>query len=156
MKTSPKSSSGFTLIELIVVIVILGILSVSAAPKFLNFATDARISALKGLKGAIDSAMNITVAAAKIKGTQSLGPGFELLVLDGNNIILTPLGYPINWQSGLKYIVNVDENDWVVDPQTDTVKVRPKGIANTKECYFYYDASDATVRPELSTVTEQC
>tara|TARA_R110000782_G_scaffold89974_3_gene172974 strand:+ start:1752 stop:2252 length:501 start_codon:yes stop_codon:yes gene_type:complete len=33
---SPKSSKGFTLIELIIVIIILGILSVTVAPKFLT------------------------------------------------------------------------------------------------------------------------
>ncbi|GAA5213602.1 prepilin-type N-terminal cleavage/methylation domain-containing protein [Corallincola platygyrae] len=40
-------SSGFTLIELVVVIIILGVITVVAAPKFINFATDARIETLR-------------------------------------------------------------------------------------------------------------
>ena len=47
-----KRQSAFTLIELVVVIVILGILALTAAPKFMELQSDARISALKGLEGA--------------------------------------------------------------------------------------------------------
>lgn len=43
-------NSGFTLIELVLVIVILGILSASAAPKFMNLATDVRIASFMVLK----------------------------------------------------------------------------------------------------------
>lgn len=41
-------NKGFTLIELVVVIIILAILAVTAAPKFINLSTDARIAALNG------------------------------------------------------------------------------------------------------------
>ncbi|CAH7120212.1 MSHA pilin protein MshA [Vibrio chagasii] len=51
-----SQSKGFTIIELVVVIVILGIVSVTAASKFLNLQTDARISTLNGLKGGMESA----------------------------------------------------------------------------------------------------
>ncbi|WP_158161931.1 type II secretion system protein [Grimontia hollisae] len=55
-----KRQGGFTLIEMIVVIVILGILAVTAAPKFLNFTTEAKAATLKGVEAAIQSAANIT------------------------------------------------------------------------------------------------
>ncbi|MGS0728942.1 type II secretion system protein, partial [Shewanella sp. 0m-11] len=51
-----QKQNGFTLIELVVVIIILGILAVTAAPKFINLQSDARASALQGVKGAIQGA----------------------------------------------------------------------------------------------------
>ncbi len=152
----PKSSSGFTLIELIVVIVILGVLAVTAAPKFMNFATDANVAALKAFKGTVDSSMNLTVAASKVKTTTNVGGGFRTLVLDGNTIYLTPLGYPINWHQGLIFLVNVDVADWVIDPSSLSATIRPKGMDNAEDCYFQYDATVSSARPVLSMVIDEC
>lgn len=74
-KTSKQK--GFTLIELIIVIIILGILAVTAAPKFLDIQTDAQISAMNGIEGALRSASQIAHSAALIDsdGTISLEGG---------------------------------------------------------------------------------
>jgi MSHA pilin protein MshA len=53
-------NKGFTLLELVVVIVILGVLAVTAAPRFLNLQSDARNASLKGLKGAVESVINLS------------------------------------------------------------------------------------------------
>jgi MSHA pilin protein MshA len=53
--TNTTRNQGFTIIELMVVIVILGIVSVTAANRFLNLQTDARISTLNGLRGGLTS-----------------------------------------------------------------------------------------------------
>ena len=66
-----KGSKGFTLIELVVVIVILGILSVTAAPRFLNLQSDARIATLQGAKGAVEGANGIVYGKAAIEGLES-------------------------------------------------------------------------------------
>jgi MSHA pilin protein MshA len=156
MSNRPKNALGFTLIELIVVIVILGVLAVTAAPKYMNFSSDARIAALQAFKGTIDSTMNLTVAAAQVKSTTDIGGGFQSLQLDGDTIFLTPLGYPLNWHQGLKFLVNVDENDWVIDPSSLSATVRPKGMVAAEDCYFQYDATATAARPVLSLVTLEC
>ncbi|WP_434355576.1 type II secretion system protein [Parasalinivibrio latis] len=63
-----STSKGFTLIELVVVIVILGILSVTAAPKFLNFTSDAKKATISGFKGVISSQLSMLNAVATIEG----------------------------------------------------------------------------------------
>ena len=79
---------GFTLIEMVVVIVLLGVLAATAAPKFMNSQTDARIAVLKGFEGAFHAANEIVMAKAEmagvLDGTGSLKniPGTELYVHD--------------------------------------------------------------------------
>lgn len=57
-------NKGFRLIELVVVIVILGIVAVTAAPKFIDLSTEARIATLEGMKGAIISGTDMIHAKA--------------------------------------------------------------------------------------------
>lgn len=58
--------------EMVIVIVILGILAATAAPKFLNLHTDARISVLNGAKGAVTAANEIVFGKSAIEGEESI------------------------------------------------------------------------------------
>jgi MSHA pilin protein MshA len=68
MKTIHKTQQGFTLVELIIVIVILGILAVTAAPRFLNFTGDARVSVLNSAAGAIKAGNSLVYGKSAIAG----------------------------------------------------------------------------------------
>ncbi|HBH7875202.1 type II secretion system protein [Vibrio parahaemolyticus] len=101
-----KRQGGFTLIELVVVIVILGILAVTAAPRFLNLQSDARASALQGLKGAIDGGAGIVYGKAAIEGKEAKA-GQKL-----SNNITTEYGYPSVDSTGLFDAVQGLNEDW--------------------------------------------
>ncbi|QIR16385.1 type II secretion system protein [Shewanella aestuarii] len=70
-----QKQHGFTLIELVVVIIILGILAVTAAPKFINLQGDARVSALAGVKAALQGANSLVYSKAAIAGKEKAANG---------------------------------------------------------------------------------
>jgi MSHA pilin protein MshA len=109
-----KNQKGFTLIELVVVIVILGILAVTAAPRFLNLQSDARASALQGLKGAMAGAGSIVYGKAAIKGVERSSAADESIT-DGNNEVTIVYGYPTADIDGIGVAVeglNNTDGDW--------------------------------------------
>ncbi len=111
-----KRQGGFTLIELVVVIVILGILAVTAAPRFLNLQSDARVSALQGLKGAMDGAAGIVYGKAAIQGIENQAAGTDVEV-DG---ITTNFGYPTADVTGIGAAVVGLTTDWAIATGTYT------------------------------------
>jgi prepilin-type N-terminal cleavage/methylation domain-containing protein len=68
MNNVNKTQQGFTLVELIIVIVILGILAVTAAPRFLNFQSDAKASVLDGVVGSLNAGVKLVEGKAIIGG----------------------------------------------------------------------------------------
>ena len=86
-----QKQKGFTLIELVVVIIILGILAVTAAPKFINLQSDARKSALQGLKGAIDGSNALVFSKAALESKQGLEN--STIAVNGTDNVAIKYGY---------------------------------------------------------------
>lgn len=99
------------------VIVILGILSVTAAPRFLNLQTDARNSALQGLKGSMESAFSLAYGKLAIEGYE----GLNYFEFDAEEVFpgctrncKFSYGYPVPTEEALSYIVNGIGTDFSV------------------------------------------
>ncbi|MFM2641288.1 prepilin-type N-terminal cleavage/methylation domain-containing protein [Vibrio chagasii] len=158
---------GFTIIELVVVIVILGIVSVTAASKFLNLQTDARISTLNGLKGGMES------ASAMLYGkTSALGLDKEAsasIRVEGDNISVV-YGYPaaINSDSWSRLIEStfldaewgVGSADWCFTNSNDKDgKIIYAPASRKKEgenCFLEYQEATETTTPVFTLTTTGC
>lgn len=153
-----NKQAGFTLIELVIVIVILGILAVTAAPKFVNMTADADKSAIVGLKGGIQSAMQIIYARSALDGQESEA-GKE------SSSVKTEYGYPSADAPGILAAMEISAStgltgDWVyvIDADDATIMtIAPSSkfgstaptttaLVQASLCYVTYTESTATVR----------
>jgi MSHA pilin protein MshA len=165
-----KIHSGFTLIELIIVIVILGVFAVTAAPRFIDISSDARIAELTALGGSIKSASNLVYAKAVIQGIekQALGStGFIDLDGDGSGDILIHYGYPNSGDPDvLEQIVDMEEymtHRIGYGTPTPVLYVANKTVASNytallaANCYLTYARSVSLGEfPVITYVTSGC
>jgi len=173
-----NKNQGFTLIELVIVIVILGVLAATAAPRFIDLSSDAKIANLEAMKGALSSGTDMIYMKAVIN-QQTEGAGS--IDVDGINITLHS-GYPTGyWQNSMRYIASLDTVDYA--PSRSTVcdvewcgkgnqtslssgvttispivigKVFPKGYSFNDECGVYFINNLDGVKPDISLETKDC
>lgn len=158
---------GFTIIELVVVIVILGIVSVTAASKFLNLQTDARISTLNGLKGGMEGASAMLYGKTSALGLDKAASAS--INVEGDNISVV-YGYPAAmndqtwsqliestfldavWDTGRAdwFFTNTDANDGIILYAPSSRKKQ------TDNCYLEYQEATETTTPVFTLTTNGC
>ncbi len=157
-----KQQQGFTLIELVVVIVILGILAVTAAPKFIDLTTDARVSVMEGVKGSIESAVSLAQSKALIDsetggtGEIQIGTKFYALVNGypaaaaiGDKDGTTGNGY------GIANLIDLDSSSDI--SASDTGVFQHSKATTPANCQLSYaDAADSETRPVITEDLTDC
>jgi MSHA pilin protein MshA len=163
-----KTPRGFTLIELVVVIVVLGILAVTAAPRMVDLQSQARISALQGLQGAMQGANEqlIGVAAAQdLDRTASAA-----IEVEGESVLIV-FGYAKanNADSWAKLLhASIEDSTWGNDgadwyfnndgdPENSFIHYMPASRrAIGDECFLLYTQADANQPPAITLTTNGC
>lgn len=151
-------SKGFTLIELIIVIVILGILAVTAASRFIDVSSDARIASLESLEGSMRSASDLVHYKARIedKTDCATDPTIEM---EGETITLR-CGYPCPHPSGIARTVITDDTfRWVggnCGGQLGRIDVQLLDAPDPSKCKIAYTSARQDRTPGFTLTTEGC
>lgn len=155
-KNSFSQQKGFTLIELVVVIVILGILAATAAPKFIDLTSDAKVSVMKGVEGSMESAVSMLHAKAIIDGKTS---GIDTIEIDSVFYAINN-GYPraaglagktgadATNALGIMGLLDLDPSDFTVTDAATTI-VQHEGSTGTTCQITYVDSAAANARPVI-------
>ena len=173
LRSNFKQAKGFTLIELIIVIIILGFLAVTAAPKFINLTSDAKITTLNSVKGTMESTIDLVKAKARVKGLSQVSSnpgsgqsayvvdfGFGSAEVDFRNLC-PESSAELGTRLDMKDFLELDSQDFDTTVTTNQYTFIGYNIPNGNSpvtdqgCYVIYDSfgePDCTV----TLVTEDC
>lgn len=161
-----RNNGGFTLIELIVVIVILGILAVTAAPKFIDLQSDARLATLNGMKAAINSAVSLAYGKSLVTGQEKLKDGS--ITINGSPVAVC-YGYPCAASEKIQKVLDIGDfkactagvaGDWCFEDGADSassIKIFvANGYSSGSKCYVEYTQPDASGKaPTVALPTDE-
>ena len=169
-----RNNGGFTLIELIVVIVILGILAVTAAPKFIDLQSDARLATLNGMKAAINSAVSLTYGKSLVKGVEKNATGSKVSI-NGEEVEVC-YGYPCAVATKIQKVLDIgvfeacsgnstsgnstSARDWCYtgggDSESSIKIFVANGYSGNSKCYVEYKQPDASGKaPTVTLPTDE-
>ena len=168
-----RNNGGFTLIELIVVIVILGILAVTAAPKFIDLQSDARLATLNGMKAAINSAVSLTYGKSLVLGKEKADEGS--ITINGSPVTVC-YGYPCAAATEIQKVLDIgvfeacsgnstsgnstSARDWCYtgggDSESSIKIFVANGYSESSKCFLKYEqakksgtGTDAKIEPPV-------
>lgn len=153
-----NKQQGFTLIELVVVIVILGVLAATAAPKFIDLSSDARIATLESLEGSMRSASNLVNLKAKIENKTDCSTDPTIAI--GSDVITLRCGYPCPHPNGIAKAVNADDSfTWIggnCSGQLGAIEVRIDDAPDPNNCKIRYSSARVNRPPSFTPTTTGC
>lgn len=162
-----KQTHGYTLIELVIVIVVIGILAVTALPRLVNLQSDARISALQGLRGAMQGANEQLIGVSSFQGLDSAASA--AINIEGETVSIV-YGYAkADNANAWSHILDAsienttwgsDNADWYfsnTNGEDGTIIYMPASRRLTSlNCFLQYNQATASEQPNFTLTTDGC
>ncbi len=165
------NNKGFTLLELIIVIVVLGVIAVTAAPKFIDFSTNARVMAMQALEDNINASVNLVRSKAIV--AEQTGRSGQLQIANGaaaNDFYGLVYGWPAatggDGSNGKGFgLVQLISNNFkspnmqleILTEKITSIELTDRRANNKSQCRIIYQQStNPDQPPKITAVLSGC